>query len=291
MILRFVFCTLLMAGMAHAAPNYTNSAPAIGSQYGLVQNVQNYSSNPFWDPNGPYNQRVAPTVVYLQGTDLNTEECQRTVATLIAAYCSAVNNCIDLVLSDVRPNIMLQLSRLPGHNYASACSGFIDSEFSSYKSKYANAGPTNRPTPFPTGTVPTTDPDAYQFKIPNPYEIKDEDWRIEKKQRERELQYLQSQNGAGSERLARADFPLTAADLSFEERMQNKAAGYAPFKDASPYAKGNLGSNSNWETEEDYLKRLEDQGKLVKPQKNGNGNGTTPNRDDKIHVKITLKAK
>lgn len=255
MKLRFfiVVGMLLLVRGVFAAANYANSAPAIGSQYGLVQNVQNYSSNPFWDPNGPYNQRIAPTVVYMQGADLDTDDCQRTVATLVAAYCAQFNNCVGLSLSDVRPSIMLQLSRLPGHNYATACAGFIDAEYSSYVSKYANAGSVNYAVPFPVGTVPTPAADTYEFKIENPYETRDPDWKIEKRAREQELRDLQSMNGAGGERLARADFPLTVSDLSFSERMANKAAGYEPYKDMSAYDKANL---TEWEDYDSYRDRM-----------------------------------
>ena len=51
------------------------------------------------------------------------------------------------------------------------------------------------------------------------------------------MQDLQSQNGANDIKLARADFPTTADDISFSNRMELQAAGYEPFKDASSYAK------------------------------------------------------
>ena len=35
------------------------------SKYGQIQNVQNYSSNPFWDPSSPYNQRVCVVGVFV----------------------------------------------------------------------------------------------------------------------------------------------------------------------------------------------------------------------------------
>ena len=37
------------------------------SKYGQIQNVQNYSSNPFWDPSSPYNQRVCVVGVFVFG--------------------------------------------------------------------------------------------------------------------------------------------------------------------------------------------------------------------------------
>ena len=240
-----IFCMLCIgaslsgAGAAPIAQEPTSIQPI--SQYGLIQNVQNYSSNPFWNPNGPYNQRM-PQPVYVQGADLNTADCQRTVGTLVAAYCVDNNNCIGMQLSDIRPAMMLQLARLPGHNYATSCAGFIDSEFTSYVSKYSNAGPSNSYVAFPTGTV--ANPDAYQkdFEIENPYKFRprtwnNENWEQEKFDRYFELQELQSQNGANDITLARADFPTTFDDLSYIDRAEVKAAGYEPFKDASPYQK------------------------------------------------------
>ena len=247
----------LLVSVADAAPIATSptSVQPI-SQYGLIQNVQNYSSNPFWNPTGPYNQRM-PQPIYVQGADLNTADCQRTVGTLVAAYCVENNNCVGMQVSDIRPVMMLQLARLPGHNYATSCAGFIDSEFDSYVSKYSNAGPANAYVAFPSGTV--ANPSLYEneFKIENPYQIKNrtwnnEEWEKEKKERSRELEELQAQNGQGYVKLARADFPKTAADISFTDRMELEAAGYEPFKDASPYAKP-----FNIESEDAYKQRLQ----------------------------------
>ena len=237
-----ILCMGALALPAHAAPIATNpSSIQPISQYGLIQNVQNYSSNPFWNPNGPYNQRM-PQPIYAQGADLNTADCQRTVGTLVAAYCVENNNCVGMRIFDIRPTMMLQLARLPGHNYATSCAGFIDSEFESYVSKYSNAGPSNAYVAFPSGT--DVNPTIYEseFKIENPYKYRhrtwnNEEWEKEKYERYYELQDLQSQNGANDIKLARADFPTTADDISFSDRMELQAAGYEPFKDASSYAK------------------------------------------------------
>ena len=239
-----IFLTLCMGIaplMAIAAP-IAQSASSVQpiSQYGLIQNVQNYSSNPFWNPNGPYNQRM-PQPIYVQGADLNTADCQRTVGTLVAAYCVENNNCVGMRVSDVRPVMMLQLARLPGHNYATSCSGFIDTEFDSYVSKYSNAGPSNAYTAFPNATAPNPNLNETEFKIENPYQIKNrtwnnENWEEEKKERSRELRELQAQNGPDYINLARADFPKTADDLTFTERMELQSAGYEPWKNATPYA-------------------------------------------------------
>ena len=275
-----ILCMGAMPSISMAAPiaQSPSSVQPI-SQYGLIQNVQNYSSNPFWNPNGPYNQRM-PQPIYVQGADLNTADCQRTVGTLIAAYCVENNNCVGLQVSDVRPVMMLQLARLPGHNYATSCAGFIDSELSSYVSKYSNAGPANAYVPFPTGTV--ANPSLYEkeFEIENPYQIRNrtwnnENWEEEKKERIRELKQLQAQNGPDYITLARADFPTTVNDLSFTDRMELKTAGYEPFKDASPYA-----GSFKLESEEDYQRRLSQGYTTTNIQETNQINTPTHTQDD-----------
>lgn len=217
------------------------SAPAF-SNYGEIQNVQNYSSNPFWNPNGSYAQRM-PQAVYVQGPDVNTGDCQRTVLALIASECATRNNCVDTSISDIRPTIMVQLSRLPGHNYATACAGFVDTSFDEYKSQYANAA-NIRTTGFPTAAAKnTTTSNDNDFTIKNPYEVKTPKWEQDMKGREAQLK---SAENAGT-----AAFPTTINDYSFAERMANQAAGYEPYKDKSAYV------TPEWSTEsyEDYLVR------------------------------------
>ena len=87
------------------------AAVSLFSDYGQIQNVQNYSSNPFWSPNAPYNQRL-PQPVYATGADLNSEDCQKVVQSLVAAQCMARDNCKNTDLSDIRPTVMVQLSIL-----------------------------------------------------------------------------------------------------------------------------------------------------------------------------------
>ena len=255
-----VFLAILATGALSAMPlcaatnsivNGTNIRPV--SQYGLIQNVQNYSSNPFWTKNSPYNQKF-PQPVYVAGPELTSGDCQSTVAALVSSYCSSNNDCVGMIISDVRPVIMLQLARMPGHNYATSCAGFIDSEFDSYVEKYSIAGP-NSGAFFPDATDKNPYFNASEFKLENPYERKDstwngEEWQKEKKERIQELKDLQAANGVGSEKIEKAEFPTTFADLSFTERTDIKTTGYEPFKDLSPYASFNI------ESEEKYLSRL-----------------------------------
>lgn len=254
------------------------------SQYGLIQNVQNYSSNPFWNPNGAYNQRM-PQPVYVQGADLNTADCQRTVGTLVANYCADNNDCIGMQLSDIRPTLMLQLARLPGHNYATSCAGFIDSEFNIYVSKYANAGPSNIYVAFPTGTVTNPTINDTEYKIENPYQIRDrtwnnEEWDRERKERIRELEELQSQNGGDNTVLARADFPTTVSDLSFMDQMKLQTAGYEPFKNATAYKPIKI------EREDEYKRRRSENKSKDESQSASSNNNTDMLEGQPIHLRL-----
>jgi hypothetical protein len=198
------------------------------SQYGMIQNVQNYSSNPYWNPNSPYNQRF-PTPVYAQGTDLTAADCQAVVAQLVASHCGARDNCAGARLGDVRAPLMVQLSKMSGYNYVSACGGFIDEAFNSYVSQYGNAV---RNTGFPTALNPGNNIPGPEFKIENPYAPQMPSWGKDQwfkgiVDRTIELETLQSQNGGGNERLAKTSMPTTIADLSFTERLENTRQGYA----------------------------------------------------------------
>ena len=219
------------------------------SKYGVIQNVQNYSTNPFWDPSSPYNNTNMPQPVYATGPDVTTDECQRIVASLVTVQCMSQNNCVDTQLSDIRPAIMLQLSRMTGGNYATACGGYLDGIFNEYVNRYANAAPRGVPTSFPTATVPNPNINGNQIEIKNPLAPQKPDWAIEMQERKQELQDLQSQNGSGNVGLYSADFPTTYADLSFSERMANAQQGYEPFKDAKAYTELKI------ESEQEYLTR------------------------------------
>lgn len=218
--------------MAATSASYAASA---FSKYGVIQNVQNYSSNPFWNPNSPYNQRM-PQPVYAMGPDVTTDECQRIVTSMITVQCMNLNDCIGTELSEIRPTIMVQLSRMTGGNYATSCGGYIDGAFDAYKSQYANAAPRGGTTAFPTPTAPN--PNATQqpqVQIKNPFTPQAPDWAVEVQDRKQELQNLQSQNGTNQYGVTAAAFPTTYADLSFTERMENEKIGYEPYKDASAF--------------------------------------------------------
>lgn len=226
----------------------TAVAASLFSDYGQIQNVQNYSTNPFWTPNSPYNQRL-PQPVYVQGADLKAEDCINVVQSLVSVQCMARDNCRNTSLADIRPTIMVQLSNLPGNNYVSACSGYLDYIFESYVAKYGNAVPTNRAVAFPNATAPNqnlNNNETNTIPIRNPYERVTPQWQQEINERSNELQELQRQNGAGSEQLSATAFPTTYKDLSFKSKMELQKEGYEPYKDLSAYQTINVISEEEW---------------------------------------------
>ena len=241
------FKSLLCMILSGFAVFSANAATSLFSDYGQIQNVQNYSSNPFWTPNAPYNQRL-PQPVYVQGADLNTEDCIKVVQSLVAVQCMARDNCKSTALADIRPAIMVQLSNLPGKNYVTACAGYIDGVFESYVAQYGVTAPKdmNRAVAFPNATVPNTSTnDNNGVQLYNPYKIQTPEWKQDIIDRSQELKKLQNQN-AGNNNLSAAAFPTTYADLSFSERMQNAAAGYAPYKDLKAYKIPDFKTAEEW---------------------------------------------
>jgi len=220
------------------------AATSLFSNYGQIQNVQNYSTNPFWTPNSPYNQRL-PQPVYVQGADLNAEDCFKVVQSLVSAQCLARDNCKDTTLADIRPTIMVQLSNLPGNNYVSACSGYIDGVFESYVAQYGNNVP-NRAVAFPTATEPNQNINNNNTQFQNPYKQELPQWQQEIKERSQELQELQQQNGAGSEHLSAADFPMTYDDLSLSEKKALKTADYEQYKGKNAYIVPDFKGTKEW---------------------------------------------
>ena len=195
------------------------------SKYGQIQNVQGYSSNPFWTTNSPYNQKL-PQVIYATGPELNSAECQSVVSQLVAATCSGRNNCIGVSLDDVKPTIMVQLSKMNSHNYVAACGGFIDPAFNDYVTMYSSSV---QPSSFPNAVIPGNNPQQAEFEIENPYKLKAPKWYNDIVDRSVELDGLQAQN-ATEPTLKSTNMPKTAADLTYQERIDNAATGYEEWK-------------------------------------------------------------
>ena len=199
-------------------------APTPFSTYGEIQGVQKYSSNPFWNKDSPYNQRM-PTPIYATGADLNTGDCNRVVGNLIASYCAS-NDCKKI--SDVRPTVMVQLSQLPGHNFATSCGGYIDSEFENYKKTYGNVSTNNIVKPATKQqTTQTVQLNNIFAKQPSKYEQG-------VAERTAELKRLQSAN-ASTPGLTAQEFPKTIDDISFSDRMALASAGYEPYAELKAY--------------------------------------------------------
>ncbi len=227
--------------MALILPAYSAS---IFSKYGVIQNVQNYSTNPAYNPDSPYNNRL-PAPVYATGPQVGTEDCLRIVSDLIAVTCMNMNNCADAELADVRPTVMLQLSRITTGNYATSCGGYIDGAFNDYVAQYGRSTKQMNVVAFPTPNTNNIQP----IQIQNPFAPKVPDWAADMQERKQELQNLQSQNGTNQHGVVATAFPTTYADLSFSERMANEQTGYMPWKDAQAY------DTLNIESKEDYMDR------------------------------------
>ena len=76
------------------------SATTPFSQYGKIQNVQNYANNPFYN-NGTA-QITTPRIVYATGPALTPNDCMRTVQSIVENVCFQNNNCKTTTLADVR---------------------------------------------------------------------------------------------------------------------------------------------------------------------------------------------
>ena len=224
-----VFFATVFIGCAHAV------APL--SQYGQIQNVQTYSTNPFYQK-GIYNPKT-PQPIYATGADLNTGDCARVVDSLVASECASRDNCRGLRVSDIRPNIMVKLSQLPGHNFATSCAGYIDGSFNTYTAKY---GYNSTTTAFPAPTANTNN----GFQIDNPFKQKP----TAADARAAELAELQKQTQTTPHAVVGGDFPKTMADVSFTDRMAVAGEGYEPFKDMKSFR------DIEVESEENFLARL-----------------------------------
>ncbi len=221
---------------ARAAQN----APTVMSKYGEIQSVNKYSSNPFWTPNSPYNQRF-PTPIYATGADLTTGDCNRIVQNLVTEYCANRNYCSNSRISDVRPVVMVQLSQLPGHNFATSCGGYIDSIFEDYKKTYGNSSTNNLVKPVQQ-TQPT-------IQIGNPFAQTKTDYEKLVDERTAELERLQNIT-TPTATVTAANFPKTVDDLSFTDRLANTTAGYEPYKNLNAY------KTPKFETEDEYYERM-----------------------------------
>ena len=202
------------------------------SQYGMIQNVQSYSSNPFY--NSDTATITSPKIISASGPDLKASDCQAVVKSLIELECATRNSCVNTKMTDIRPSLMVKLSSLPGHSYATTCSGYIDYAFTEYvKSHKAQ----NYLTPqtynsFPVvvggNTVRNIAPSASSANTPI--------WQNEYNERANELRALQQTTNTSTYAVNNTDFPKVFEDLSFEQQNDIKKQGYEPYKNALVYA-------------------------------------------------------
>ena len=211
-----------------------NASPSAFSNYGNIQNVQSYSSNPYWNPNSPYNQRM-PTPVYVDGPDAKSGDCNQIAAQLIAQQCGMRNNCRDTKLKDIRPALMMQLTQMPGANYATSCAGYLDGAFDNYVKQ--NTGfDKNARIAFPDPTIKTNAPtQAIVSTLPTTQPKQQDNWKADMAARRAELEALREQSGANKLPTATAEMPKVAADFSFEERKANATEGYKPYAGTSAF--------------------------------------------------------
>lgn len=200
-----LFFVILLAPLA--------SRGAYVSPGSAIDNVQNYSSNPFYSMDGAYNQRF-PTPVYLKGPQLGASECISVVESAIWTQCSFRNNCANAALADIRPGVILELSNRTDNNYSTACAGYIDELFNQYRQRMAGAvASANFPAagrPANYGGAAPANPLSYYNQMPQ--------WEVDQEIRKGQLRNLQAQNAAPAG-LAAASMPSTFEDLSFTERM------------------------------------------------------------------------
>ncbi len=247
----FIFGVFLAYFGVMRLADAAQKAPSMFSTYGEIQPVQKYSSNPFWNKDSPYNQRM-PTPIYATGADLNTGDCNRVVANLIASFCASNNNCANKKISDVRPQVMVQLSQLPGHNFATSCSGYIDSEFENYKKTYGNVSQNNIIKP-----VVTTQQTQPVIKTDNLFKQQPGKYEQGVAERTAELKRLQNAN-TPTPTVSPQAFPKTIDDISFNDRMALASAGYEPYQNLKSYKVPNFE-----EEDEEFFARL----KAINPTK------------------------
>ncbi len=208
----YMLATILFVTGASAATPF--------SQYGMIQNVQNYANNPFYN-NGTA-QITTPRIVYATGPALTPNDCLRTVQSIVENVCFQNNYCKTTTLADVRPKIMVQLSSLPGHNYASSCAGYIDTIYEKYQKNALNSASVQNISSFPTA------PSKQNNTNTNTYAA-----------RAAELKSLQNLNPIDTT-VNDADFPTTLRDLSITEYTNLQRDNLAEYMDKSAYTPLNI---------------------------------------------------
>jgi hypothetical protein len=261
----FALCTL------HSAL-YVQGALAVDfplSKYGQIQNVQSYSSNPFYNPTSPYNLRM-PVPIYAQGTELDAAECRAVADALVAQQCATRGGCAGVSFSDIRPAVVIQMSNMSGHNYVSACSGYIQPAFEDYVRSANVIGANSFPVIFPSSAEATGGKPNSQLVMGNPFERNDPAWKKEEAARQAELRELQRQNGSADVGLSATAMPTAYSDIGFEQRLDNAASGALGYQNQnwannSAYKpikiEDNEAARTRQEAEADHIKKMADKEK------------------------------
>ncbi len=200
------------------------------SQYGMIQNVQNYANNPFYNPNTA--QITTPRIVYANGPALSHDDCTKAVQNVIETVCSTHDFCQTTTLADVRPSIMIKLSTLPGNNYASSCSGYIDTIYENYKKRMGYATSAPMTTNFPTFATKTNNANV-SASGKSGYNA-----------RAAELKQMQATNPLDTS-VNQSDFPTTVNDLSYQDRMDLITDSYSDYMNAQAYVPLNVVRTEN----------------------------------------------
>lgn len=218
----WIFATMFFVTNAFAGTPF--------SQYGMIQNVQNYANNPFYNPNTA--QITTPRIVYANGPALSHDDCTRAVQNIIETVCSTHDFCQTTTLADVRPSIMIKLSTLPGNNYASSCSGYIDTIYENYKKRMGYATSAPMTTNFPTVATKTNNANV-SASGKSGYNA-----------RAAELKQMQAANPLDTS-VNQSDFPTTVNDLSYQDRMDLITDSYSDYMNAQAYVPLNVVRTEN----------------------------------------------
>ena len=126
---------------------------------------------------------------------------------------------------------MISLSTLPGYNYASACSGYIDTIYDAlYKNKSIGYNSPNDISLSHTNT--TTLPKSFIHTNTGP-QVKNQSLN-EYNQRAKEVKELHDAT-SDTATLTQAEFQKTFRDLSFSEQIDITQKGYEPYKNNKAY--------------------------------------------------------
>ena len=82
-------------------------------------------------------------------------------------------------------------------------------------------------------------------------------WQTEIDQRAKELESLQQQNGTGSERLQKTNFPATFNDLSFTERLNETSKDMKKYKDLKAFRELDVKTASEWCSDSEHKDSVE----------------------------------